>query len=72
VSLDREAAFIKAFGRNVRRERIRAGLSQEKLAEYAELNPRTVQRIEAGEIAILLTTAARVRKALGCGWEKLA
>ena len=44
------------------------GLTQERLAEPAELNPRTVQKIEAGDITILITTLIRLREALGCDW----
>ena len=46
-------------------------LSQEKLAESVDLNIRTVQKIEAGKINILLTTVLRIRRALGCGWDRL-
>jgi hypothetical protein len=35
------------------------------------LNIRNLQRIEAGEIDVLLTTALRLRKALGCSLERL-
>ena len=59
------------FGKNLRRERTRAELSQEKLAELADLNIRTVQRIEAGEIAILITTAVRLQRAMDCAWSAL-
>jgi transcriptional regulator with XRE-family HTH domain len=65
------AAEISLFGANVRRERTLRKLTQEKLAELADLNIRTVQKIEAGEINILITTASRIQKALGCAWEKL-
>ena len=51
--------------------RNKKGLTQEKLAELTDLNIRTVQKIEAGQTNILITTAARVRKALGCEWESL-
>jgi len=46
-------------------------MSQQQLAESAELNIRNVQRIEAGELDVVLSTAARIRKALDCTWEKL-
>jgi DNA-binding XRE family transcriptional regulator len=46
-------------------------LSQEKLAEKVDLNIRNVQRIEAGEINILITTARRIKTALGCSWDDL-
>jgi transcriptional regulator with XRE-family HTH domain len=47
------------------------GVTQEGLAEMVDLNVRTVQKIEAGDINILLTTVLRLQKALGYGWEKL-
>ena len=63
--------FIQALGANLRRERMARGLTQERLAELAELNPRTVQKIEAGTITILVTTLHRLRVALGCDWKRL-
>jgi len=45
----KQAAQIKAFGRNVRRERMARKITQEKLAELVDLNIRTVQKIEAGQ-----------------------
>ena len=62
---------IKAFGASVRRQRIAKGVTQEKLAEIVDLNIRTVQKIEAGEVNILLTTILRLQKALGCSWDSL-
>ena len=62
---------LKAFGANVRRLRNEHELTQEKLAELADLNIRTVQKIEAGQTNILITTAARIQKALGCEWIDL-
>lgn len=46
-------------------------MTQQKLAELADLNIRTVQKIEAGKITILITTAMRLQKALDCPWDKL-
>ena len=64
-------AQLKAFGANVRRERTARGVTQERLAEQTDLNVRTVQKIESGSINVLVTTAMRVQKALGCPWTKL-
>ena len=44
---------------------------QERLSELADLNLRTVQKIEDGHINILLTTVIRIQAALGCRWHKL-
>ena len=62
---------LKALGENLNRERVSRGLTQEKVAELAELNVRTVQKIEAGQTNILITTAYRLQKAIGCPWENL-
>jgi hypothetical protein len=32
---------------------------------------RTVQKIEAGHLNLLLTTVKRLQKVLGCSWEDL-
>jgi transcriptional regulator with XRE-family HTH domain len=63
--------WLKHLGDNIRRERTAKGMSQQQLAELADLNIRNVQRIEAGEIDVLLTTTVRIRKALVCPWERL-
>jgi transcriptional regulator with XRE-family HTH domain len=64
-------AQLKKFGASVRRERIAKGITQEKLAELVDLNLRTIQKIEAAEINILVTTAMRIQKALDCPWGTL-
>jgi transcriptional regulator with XRE-family HTH domain len=62
---------LQTFGGNVRRLRNEQAITQEKLAELADLNIRTIQKIEAGQTNILITTAARIQKALACDWNKL-
>ena len=62
---------LAVFSANVRRERVARGLTQEKLAELMEVNPRTIQKIEAGKLNILLTTVMRLQKALDCSWDSL-
>lgn len=59
------------FGCRVRRVRNEAGLTQEKLAERALIATRTLQKIEAGKINILVTTARRLKEGLGCDWDEL-
>lgn len=46
-------------------------MTQEELSELAELNLRTVQKIEAGKINILVTTTVRIQRALRCPWKAL-
>lgn len=64
-------AQLKIFGGNVRRERVARGLTQARLAEMVDLNIRNLQKIEAGETNVLVTTVMRIRRALGCVADKL-
>ena len=59
------------FGENVRRERLRRGMTQDELAERSEIATRNLQKIEAGEINLRLTTAFRIRLGLRCPWSRL-
>ncbi len=68
---DTTAQQLKKFGGNLRRERIARSITQERLAELADLNIRTLQKIEAGETNILVTTAQRLRRSLDCEWDEL-
>lgn len=62
---------LTTLGANIRRERMRREWTQERLAELVELNARTIQKIEAGEINVLATTLIRIQQALKCGWNRL-
>lgn len=66
-----QSAFLAAVGGNVRRLRVARKLTQETLAEQIGVNPRTVQKIEAGRLNILVTTLARLQTALRCSWDDL-
>jgi len=72
VSLSRsEQAALKRFGAAVRRERNAHAITQERLAEMVSLHLRSLQKIEAGDINVLITTVQRIQKALGCSWTSL-
>lgn len=62
---------LRKFGANVRRLRTERQLTQERLAELVDLNPRTLQKIEAGETNLLVTTVLRIQRALECEWDDL-
>ena len=64
-------ARLEAFGKNLRRLRVGAGLTQEKLAEMAGIHPRVLQKIEAGQTNLLITTAERLQESLKCDWNDL-
>jgi len=57
-------SITKAIGENVRRERLRRGLSQEKLAFAADLHPNYVGFVERGERSITVVNLVRIAKAL--------
>ena len=56
---------------NVRSLRVARKLSQERLAERVGVNPRTVQKIEAGKLNVLAITLERLKVALKCNWDDL-
>ena len=66
-----QKSILRQLGANIRRERTARAVTQERLAELADLNIRTVQKIEAGSINVLITTVLRIHQALDCPWHKL-
>lgn len=58
-------AEMVAFGRNVRGRRERRGISQEQLAELAELHRTYVGAVERGERNVSLKNIVRLARALG-------
>ena len=53
-----------AVGATIREQRKRAGLTQEKLAEKADLHPVYVGDVERGEENVSIDSLARIAKAL--------
>ncbi|MDD3437082.1 MAG: helix-turn-helix transcriptional regulator [Candidatus Gastranaerophilales bacterium] len=67
-----EKEIMRKFGNNLRAERARLGLSQEKLAELAGLSCFThIGKIERGEINAKLTTIVKLLKALNLPFDEL-
>lgn len=62
-------AVRKTLGGNVRRERTLLRISQDELAARCGLNPRTIAKIEAGEIGIRPETLDRIQQAIGCTFQ---
>jgi ribosome-binding protein aMBF1 (putative translation factor) len=62
-------ALRKTFGGDVRRERTLLRISQDELASRSGLHPRTIAKIEAGEIGIRPETIDRIQRALGCTFK---
>ena len=53
------------LGARIRKERKRAGLTQEALAERADLHPNYFGRVERGEEHVSLGSLRRIAKGLG-------
>jgi transcriptional regulator with XRE-family HTH domain len=45
-------------------------MSQDELAARCELHPRTIAKIEAGELGIRPETLDRIQRAIGCRIER--
>jgi transcriptional regulator with XRE-family HTH domain len=59
------------FATNMRRIRHEKHLTQEKVAEVADLHPNYVSSVERGERNISICNIARIAFALGVGMEAL-
>ena len=57
--------LYQILGKNIRKERIHAGISQEQLAEKAGLTRNYIGQIERAEKRIHVETLARIAKPLG-------
>lgn len=63
--------ILASLGRNLRREREKKTLTQEKLAEIAELDPTYVSGIERGLRNPGIRNVAKLAKALGITTSQL-
>jgi len=57
--------IIEQFGRNIKAERSRIGLSQEVLAEKMGVNPQYISRIECGRANMSLKKIIELTNYLG-------
>jgi transcriptional regulator with XRE-family HTH domain len=62
---------LSIFGRNLSRLRSAAGLTQELLAERADIHARYLQKLESGTAHPSLVVLSRVKAALKCEWNEL-
>lgn len=63
--MPRKSEQLRILGDSIRHHRKQAGLSQEQLAEKADLHPVYIGKIERGEQWISLHALLRVAKAVG-------
>ena len=50
---------------------MKAGMTQEQLAELADVDLRSLQRIEAGSWNMTIDYLDRFRRALDCTWRQM-
>jgi XRE family transcriptional regulator, regulator of sulfur utilization len=67
VAVSQVPKHRRILGRNIRTHRKRAGLSQEKLAEKADLHPVYLSTVERGVKTISFDALVRIAKSLGVG-----
>ena len=67
----RNTKFIKQFAGNLKRIRLKKGMSQEELAYKSDLNLSTVGRIERGETNVGLTMIKLLADNLGVPVKEL-
>jgi transcriptional regulator with XRE-family HTH domain len=65
------AAILKEFGQKVRYYRKKRNLSQEELAELANLHRTYIGQIETGKRNVALLNVAKIAKALGVSVKDL-
>ena len=56
--------ILRVLGRNIRQARLKAGLTQECLAELAGVHVQTIGAIEHGDFPFAVTTFARLSQFL--------
>jgi transcriptional regulator with XRE-family HTH domain len=61
----------KKIGEAIRKHRKNAGMSQEKLAEKADLHPVYLGEVERGREAVSVRALVRISKALGIRLREL-
>jgi len=65
MAVPRAKPHLRILGETIRKYRDRVGMSQEELAEKADLHPVYIGKIERGEQWISLHALLRVAQALG-------
>jgi transcriptional regulator with XRE-family HTH domain len=71
LEMSRRACSLTSFGQNVRRIRGASGLTQERLADKADLDPTYISGIERGVRNPSLLIISRLAKALGVSLSEL-
>lgn len=60
-----DSDYNKIIGQRIKNARLKAGLTQEKLAEAVDLSVQHLSKVENGRKGLTLATATRITNALG-------
>ena len=63
--------ILRGLGKNLNRIRMGAGLTQERVAEKADISLRYIQWLEAGRRNPSIETLVRLHKVLRCSYDDL-
>ena len=63
--MKKEKRLLERVGKSIREKRKEKGLTQEELAENADVNPKFLGKVERGETNVSLLTLAKICDALG-------
>jgi transcriptional regulator with XRE-family HTH domain len=68
---EKRTPLQEAFGSKLKQRRLAKKISQEKLAEYADLEMSYIGSVERGERDLSLSRIAMIAKGLGCSMKEL-
>lgn len=71
MKINRDDAFLKRFGDNIKELRQKHNLSQTALANIADIPTNQVGRIERGEVNTTISTILALAKAFGTSPKEL-
>ena len=69
--MDEKKNVDTMVGNNIKRERMKAGYTQDKFSEMIGIGPKSLSAIERGVVGISLTTLLRVCKVLSISSDAL-
>jgi DNA-binding XRE family transcriptional regulator len=65
VRVQQNEDYLKWLGNNVKQKRIKSNMSQQELADNANVAKSTIQRIEKGELNPTITVLIKINDAIG-------
>lgn len=69
--MDEKKAVDRLVGENIKRERIKAGYTQEKLSEMIGIGTKSLSAIERGTVGVSLVTLLKICRALSISSNSL-